>query len=407
MIGSGMRVLMVRRAFPGRSELHALAGGDVMQSTTVEGSHPAESMITLAAWSAIAGALLQIVLGIPLAHLQAQLPVPTTILGLNAISHLLLLVGIVGLARSGAAGRGRIAGAGIGLTLLGLVVLTVAEFTATVNMDTAVLFYGSATLALALGLILTGVAVVKAGRWTGWQRFTPLVCGLFIPLVVIPAFALPGYASNYAIGTWGVCWLLLGLPLRGPVTMREASVMSRLTVPTAILVVLIASLLAGGAGVSVAQEGTPPADEYAMPEGVTFDGLAFATVAFAPPSPVDLGLYRSRLQPGASVDLGGGAAYYLISVESGTITFHVDAPALVTRAVAGTPAAQTADQTVPEEAAPGTDVVLEQGDTALFSPNPGGAGGEVRNDGQEPVVVLVVEAQPAADGLTRAASPTP
>ena len=378
-----------------------------MQSTTVERSRPGESMITLAAWSAIAGALLQIVLGIPLAHLQAQLPVPTTILGLNAISHLLLLVGIIGLARSGSAGRGRIAGAGIGLTLLGLVVLTVAEFMATVNMDTAVLFYGSATLALALGLILTGVAVVRAGRWTGWQRFTPLVCGLFIPLVVIPAFALPGYASNYAIGTWGVCWLLLGLPLRGPVTMREASVMSRLTVPTAILVVLIASLLAGGAGVSVAQEGTPPADEYAMPEGVTFDGLAFATVAFTPPRPVDLGLYRSRLQPGASVDLGSGAAYYLISVESGTITFHVDAPALVTRAVAGTPAAQTADQTVPEEAAPGTDVVLEQGDTALFSPNPGGAGGEVRNDGQEPVVVLVVEAQPAADGLSGAASPTP
>ena len=175
---------------------------------------------------------MQIVLGIPLAHLQAQLPVPTMILGLNAISHLLLLVGIVGLARSGVAGRGRIAGAGITLTLLGLVVLTVAEFTATVNMDTAVLFYGSATLALALGLVLTGVAVVRAGRWTGWQRFTPLVCGLFIPLVVIPAFALPGYASHYAIGTWGVCWLLLGLSLRGPVTVREESIMSPLTAPT-------------------------------------------------------------------------------------------------------------------------------------------------------------------------------
>ena len=407
MNGSGTRLLMVRRAFPGRSELHTLAGGDVMQSTTVERSRPGESMITVAAWSAIAGALLQIVLGIPLAHLQAQLPVPTTILGLNAISHLLLLVGIVGLARSGAAGRGRIAGAGIALTLLGLVVLTLAEFTAMVNMDIAVLFYGSATLAMALGLILTGVAVLRAGRWTGWQRFTPLVCGLFIPLVVIPAFALPGYASHYAIGIWGVCWLLLGLSLRGPVTGREESVMSRLTAPTSILAVLIAGLLAGGAGVSLAQEGTPPADEYAMPVGVTFDGLAFATVAFAPPGPVDLGLYRSRLEPGASVDLGGGAAYYLISVESGTITFHVDAPALVTRAIAGTPAAQTPDQTAPEEAAAGTDVVLQRGDAALFSPNPGGAGGEVRNDGQEPVIVLVVEAQPAADGMTGAASPTP
>jgi len=184
--------------------------------------------------------------------------------------------------------------------------------------------------------------------------------------------------------------------------------LNRRTAQSSVLVVVLAGLLAvGNASIAVAQEGTPAADEYAMPEGVTFDGLAFGTVAVTPPGPVDLGLYRSRLEPGASVGLAGGAAYYLISVESGTITFHVDAPALVTRAVAGTPAAQIPDQTAPEEAAAGTDVVLEQGDAALFSPNPGGAGGEVRNDGQEPVTVLVVEAQPAADGMTGAASPTP
>jgi len=378
-----------------------------MHITTAGQSRHGEPIITLAAWSAIAGALLQMALGIPLAHLQAQLPVPTTILGLNAISHLLLLVGIVGLARSGAAGRGRIAGAGIALTLLSLVVLTLAEFTATVNMDTAVLFYSSATLAMALGLILTGVAVLRAGRWTGWRRFTPLACGLFIPLVLLPAFALPGYASNYAIGIWGVCWLLLGLSLRETVTDRVESFTSRLTVPPSILVVLLAGLLAGGAGVSVAQEGTPPADEFAMPEGVTFDGLAFGTVAVMPAGPIDLGLYRSRLEPGASIDLGAGPSYYLISVDSGVITFHVDASASVTRAVAGTPAAQTPNQAGPEEISAGTDVVLEQGDAALFAPNPGGAGGEVRNDGQEPVVVLVVEARPAAGGVTGEATPAP
>jgi hypothetical protein len=206
----------------------------------------------------------------------------------------------------------------------------------------------------------------------------------------------------------GMPWLLLGLSLRGPVTHRKESAMNRLTVPTSIIVVLLAGLLAaGGARVSVAQEGTPPADEYAMPEGVTFDGLAFGTVAVTPAGEVDLGLYRSRLEPGASVGLGGGPSYYLISVESGTITFHVDAPALVTRAVTGTPAAQMPDQTAPEEAAAGTDVILEQGDAALFSPNPGGAGGEVRNDGQEPVMVLVVEARPAADGMSGAATPAP
>jgi hypothetical protein len=110
---------------------------------------------------------------------------------------------VVGLARAGAAGRGRLATAGVALTLLGLVVLTVAEPISLMNMDTAVLFYSSATLLMMLGLILLGVAVLRAGRWAGWHRF--------IPLVLLPSFALPGLASNFAIGLWGVCWLLLGL----------------------------------------------------------------------------------------------------------------------------------------------------------------------------------------------------
>jgi len=180
----------------------------------------------------------------------------------------------------------------------------------------------------------------------------------------------------------------------------------RLTAQSWLLVVVLAGLLiVGNASIAVAQEGTPPADEYAMPEGVTFDGLAFWTVAVAPADSADLGLYRSRLEPGASVGLEGNAAYYLIYVESGAITFHVDTVASVTRAVAGTPAAQSPNQMEPEEIAAGTDVSLNQGDVALFSPNPDAAPGEVRNDGQEPVTVLVVEAQPAVGSMIDAATP--
>jgi hypothetical protein len=28
---------------------------------------------------------------------------------------------------------------------------------------------------------------------------------------MLPSFALPGFAMHYAIGAWGVCWLLLGV----------------------------------------------------------------------------------------------------------------------------------------------------------------------------------------------------
>ena len=182
-----------------------------MTANTLGQPRVAQSPIALSPWSTIAGAVMSIVLGIPLASFQDPVSPPWWIAALNAISHLLLIAGVVGLARAGAAGRSRLASAGVGLTLLGLAVLTVAEAISLIDMDVAVLFYSSATLLMMLGLILLGVAVLRAGRWGGWRRFNPLACGLYIPLVLLPSFALPGYASSYAIGVWGGCWLLVGV----------------------------------------------------------------------------------------------------------------------------------------------------------------------------------------------------
>ncbi len=129
------------------------------------------------------------------------------------ISHLLLIVGVIGLVRTGAAGRGGLATAGLGLTLLGLVVLTVAELIWLAGLEIAVLFYSAATLLMMVGLIVAGVAALRSGRWTGWSRFTPLACGLYMLLVLLPALFMPGLTANYALGVWGVCWLLIGLAL--------------------------------------------------------------------------------------------------------------------------------------------------------------------------------------------------
>ena len=183
-----------------------------MTAQSLDQTRVAPSPILLAAWSTIGGGVLTFALGFPLAQFQAQEPPPWWIPTLNAFSHLLLIAGVVGLARVGAAGRGALATISLGLTILGLAVLTVAEIVwlATGAADA---LYGIATLAYTLGLILLGVAVLRARRWTGWHRFTPLACGLFVPLVMFPAFALPGYAANYAIGLWGVCWLLFGVAL--------------------------------------------------------------------------------------------------------------------------------------------------------------------------------------------------
>ncbi len=189
-----------------------------MTANTLDQPRIAPSPLMLSAWSTITGAMLTIVLGIPLASFQAQVPPPWWIPALNAFSHLLLLAGVIGLARAGVAGRGGLAASGLGLTLLGLAVLTVAEVSWLAGLGATDALYGIATLAMMLGLILAGVAALRAGRWTGWHRFTLLACGLYIPLVMLPSFALPGLAMNYAIGLWGVCWLLLGLALRAEAT---------------------------------------------------------------------------------------------------------------------------------------------------------------------------------------------
>src|SRR5919202_2096698 len=112
-----------------------------MTANTLGQPRVAQSPIALSAWSTIAGAVMSIVLGIPLASFQDPVSSPWWIAALNAISHLLLIAGVVGLAWSGAAGQGRLATAGVGLTLLGLAVLTVAEAISLIDMDVAVLFY--------------------------------------------------------------------------------------------------------------------------------------------------------------------------------------------------------------------------------------------------------------------------
>jgi len=182
-----------------------------MAANTLDQPRVALSPLALLAWSTIAGGALALVGGIPLASFEAAAQPPWWVPVLNAVSHLLVLLGVVGLLRSGAAGRGRLAASGLWLTILGLAVNILAEFAWLTGTSAFDALLGISVLAITLGLILAGAAMVRGGRWTGWQRFTLLACGLYIPLVVLPAFALPGLLPHYAIGGWGVCWLLIGV----------------------------------------------------------------------------------------------------------------------------------------------------------------------------------------------------
>lgn len=132
---------------------------------------------------------------------------------------------MAGLARSGAVGGGRAGRAGLWVTAAGWIGLTLCELRgamladspypapATDALDAA---YGISTILIGVGLVVAGIAVARAGVWTGWTRWVTLACGVAVFVVVIPAVfvVIPGVdpfvAGRAALGAWMLLLAALG-----------------------------------------------------------------------------------------------------------------------------------------------------------------------------------------------------
>lgn len=135
------------------------------------------------------------------------------------LAHLLMFIGTIGLARSGAigaAGGGRV---GLRIALVGMALIVPAElafaFVPTVDADSATAAVletaiGMATLLAGIGFTIAGVAVLKAGVWTGWERFAPLLCGAFVLVVLIPVITVLPDLFLWPIAGWSACFIALG-----------------------------------------------------------------------------------------------------------------------------------------------------------------------------------------------------
>jgi hypothetical protein len=137
-------------------------------------------------------------------------------------NHVLLLVGILGLARSGVAGNGVLGRLGLWISVVGMAALTVCEVGAmtlatspypgpgTGFMDMA---YGVASILIGVGLTLAGVAVARRGEWTGWRRFVTLICGVAVFVIVIPGVFGPFLAGRMVLVVWMLMFAALGWAL--------------------------------------------------------------------------------------------------------------------------------------------------------------------------------------------------
>src|SRR6478672_8475182 len=171
---------------------------------------------TAALWSAIGA-----VLGAAIAVMASFIPLINEITPAVTITrevtlaalHVMLLFGLLGFWRSGAAGSSLPAKIAFGVAVVSRAIFVVAELTVIFDTNTANMIFGSATPLQGLGMIGLGIAVLTTKRWQGWHSFTPLLCGIYPFLIMLPAFALSGGVNFYAIAGFSLCFLVLSVAL--------------------------------------------------------------------------------------------------------------------------------------------------------------------------------------------------
>lgn len=201
-------------------------------TTSLSASRPILSVRTIGQLSIVAaliGAVGGVVTGlIPAAVDPSQYSYPYTPTGflvaeiVFALNHALLLVGMLGLGRSGAMGDRPLGHIGVWISVVGWGLLTLCEVGSMTLANSAVptprtdalgMGYGVATVLTGVGLILAGVAVARQGAWTGWARFVTLACGIAVFIIVIPGVIGPFLSGRLALTVWMLMLGALGLAL--------------------------------------------------------------------------------------------------------------------------------------------------------------------------------------------------
>jgi len=128
------------------------------------------------------------------------------------IVQVLLLFGFFGIYWGGGVGRGVFGTIAFGLGLLGHVAFAAGEVHS--------LFIGASSdlvavgaFVSAVGMILTGIAVLLAKQWHGWTRWMPFLAGLYPFLFMFPILFIYGEPNMYAIAAWGLARFALGLAI--------------------------------------------------------------------------------------------------------------------------------------------------------------------------------------------------
>ena len=120
---------------------------------------------------------------------------------------------------------------GVWLCVAGMAILTVTELLAIGARHAAldeygylVVLYGGSSILCGLGLVLAGVAVRRAGVWSGWRAWIVLASGIWVFIPMSPMMGAGFLAARLGI----IGWMLL-LAAVGWALWREEDVRQRRT----------------------------------------------------------------------------------------------------------------------------------------------------------------------------------
>lgn len=137
----------------------------------------------------------------------------------RGLIHLGELAAVVALALCGAAGTGWLAKVGLGLAGLGAVILAVAEVITESSPGVSDSLFAVAPNLVGVGLILTGIAILRTHRWSGWHRYVTLVLGIYVFAVMTPVIIAsggpPAVPAVWALAGWEILWVLIALAALG------------------------------------------------------------------------------------------------------------------------------------------------------------------------------------------------
>jgi hypothetical protein len=190
-------------------------------------SSPSVSVPTLALISATAAAafFIDALLGIAIPALAYDAPPVWWDAVLRAVLHLGQLAAAIAVSRARLAGNGIYARIGLVLWILGSIAFAIGELVTVVARGPSDMVFQIGSVAMLVGMVMAGVGVLRARRWTGPGRFLPLITGLYVvPLTMV---IITTDAALAALAGYSVLWLLLGLSLYS-VTRASIRVKARL-----------------------------------------------------------------------------------------------------------------------------------------------------------------------------------